>query len=260
MRSLLTFPAAGSTLAGTVDGAAGSVGVLMVTGGSQTRIGSHRMYERLASSLAASGHPCFRFDRRGVGDSDGQDPGFRGSADDLAAAVACFRGRAPGMRQVVGFGLCDGATALMLFGGAAGLDGMILVNPWLVEAESGAPPAAAIRRRYREQLLSLNGWRRLLSGSVSFRKLASGLRKAAAPAPSDLGQEALAALEASGLQARLILSRKDATAIAAEEIWRTRHGRAIDYVESDSHTFARRGDLDALGKHVRHALADLTQE
>ena len=58
-----------------------------------------------------------------------------------------FRREMPRPRPAsLGFGLCDGATALALFGGEAGLDGLILVNPWLVEAEAGEPPPAAIRR------------------------------------------------------------------------------------------------------------------
>ncbi len=66
--------------------------------------------------------------------------------------------RMPGPRAAcIGFGLCDGATALALFGRQAGLDGLILVNPWLVEAEAGEPPPAAIRAHYRRRLLSLRG-------------------------------------------------------------------------------------------------------
>lgn len=232
----------------------------MVTGGTQTRTGSHRMFERLAASLAAAGHPCFRFDRRGVGDSEGADPGFRGAREDLSFAAAAFKSQLPQLRRVVGFGLCDGATSLMLFGGEAGLDGLILANPWLVEAEAGMPPATAIRRRYRERLMSREGWRRLLTGRVSFRKLAGGLRRAAAPHRSSLGREALSGLTASGLPARLILARRDATAIAAEQIWRSGAGPLPVFVESDSHTFARPGDMEALHSAVLGALHELKSE
>ena len=93
MRRLLTFPCEGAELAASLDDAGGATGLLMVTGGSQTRIGSHRMYERLAKTLAENGFPCFRYDRRGVGDSAGEDPGFKGSGPDLKAAAAAFRDR-----------------------------------------------------------------------------------------------------------------------------------------------------------------------
>ena len=92
--------------------AQGTTGLLLVIGGSQTRIGSHRMYERLAKSLAENGYPCFRFDRRGVGDSERRGSGLRGQRARSQAAAAAFRGECPALTRLVGFGLCDGATAL----------------------------------------------------------------------------------------------------------------------------------------------------
>jgi predicted alpha/beta hydrolase len=71
VRRLLTFPCEGATLGATLDAADAKVGVLFAVGGAQTRIGSHRMFERLSKSLAEHGHAAFRFDRRGVGDSAG---------------------------------------------------------------------------------------------------------------------------------------------------------------------------------------------
>ena len=125
MRRLLSFDCQGSALGGSLDPADGGTGLLLVTGGTQTRIGSHRMYERLTAALAASGWPCFRFDRRGVGDSEGDDPDFRESGPDLAAAAAAFRREQPQLKRLIGFGLCDGASTLALHGKAAGLDGLL---------------------------------------------------------------------------------------------------------------------------------------
>lgn len=251
MRRLLTFPCDGADLGATLDAGGGPTGLLMVTGGTQTRIGSHRMYERLASALAERGIACLRYDRRGVGDSGGVDPGFRGSRPDLADALACLRSAAPGVRRVHGFGLCDGATALMLFGGEAGLDGAILVNPWLVEAAAGAPPPAAIRRHYRERLLSREGWRKLLSGGVDYRKLFKGIGSIAKRQHgSPLAAEAAAALARRPLPVQLILAHRDATAVAAEaELKASKFGHLLDEaqrIDSDSHTFARAGDEAAL--------------
>jgi exosortase A-associated hydrolase 1 len=260
MRELITFNCEGSVLAGSLDHAQGEAGLLIVTGGSQTRIGSHRLFERLATSLAASGHPCFRFDRRGVGDSEGADPGFRDSREDMIAAAAAFRASAPEVRSIYGFGLCDGATALMLHGRDAGLDGLILANPWLVEAAAGQPPPAAIRRLYAQRLTSREGWRRLLAGRVSWRRLAGGLRRAATPPRSALGRDAIGALNASRLPAGLILSRGDATAIAAEPIWRSGGLTQPVHIETDSHTFARSGDLEALSAAVLQSLRLLSRE
>jgi len=251
MRRLLSFACGGEELAGSLDGAGGATGLLLVTGGSQTRIGSHRMYERLAKSLAGLGYPCFRYDRRGVGDSGGDDPGFRGSGPDLAAAASAFRQESPGVERIIGFGLCDGASALALFGRAAGLDGLILVNPWLVEAEAGEPPPAAIRSHYRQRMLSLEGWRKILTGAIDYRKLLSGVRKISAKQEaSSLARDVAAALAASRLRAWAILAEGDGTAIAAQEELKAPAFKGliegVQKVASDSHTFARPGDDAAL--------------
>ena len=194
MRRLIAFPCAGAALAGSLDESAGATGVLLVIGGSQTRIGSHRMYERLAKSLAEKGYPCFRFDRRGVGDSEGEDPGFKGSEADLLAAAAAFRNECPALTRLIGFGLCDGATALVLFGDAAGLDGLILANPWLVETEAGEPPPAAIRQHYRKRLLSKAGWKKSNGGSRLQEALERNPQHLLAPKEQSLAQDVLKAM------------------------------------------------------------------
>lgn len=261
MRRLLSFSCEGAILAGTLDGARGTTGVLIVTGGSQTRIGSHRMFERLASALAAEGYPCLRFDRRGVGDSEAEDPGFKGSGADIRAAASAFRAECPQLERIAGFGLCDGATALALFAAEAGVDRLLLANPWFVEAEAGAPPPAAIKQHYRQQLMSLSGWKRLLGGGVSYGKLLKGVMKVARPAPATLAGEVAASLGASSRTVGMLLARGDATAIAAEDVWRSSafsrvRGRspAPLHIESDSHTFARPGDPEALLAAVLGAL------
>ncbi len=262
MRTLLTFDCEGALLGATLDEAEGGIGLVMAMGGSQARIGSHRMYERLSNSLKPHGVTSLRFDRRGVGDSEGEDPGFRGSAADLRAAAAELRRRCPGLRQIYGFGLCDGATALALFAGEMGLDGLMLANPWLVEAEAGDPPAAAVRRHYRERLLSLEGWRRLLTGSVDIRKLARGVAKIATRrGPTSLAADVAAALARHRIPAHFILATGDATAIAAEAELKSSLFNSliagIQTVDSDSHTFARPGDEALLTAAVVEATTRL---
>ncbi|MGZ8335067.1 MAG: hydrolase 1, exosortase A system-associated [Allosphingosinicella sp.] len=262
MRRLLTFACEGAELGATLDGADGATGLLLVTGGSQSRIGSHRMYERLASDLAGQGISCLRFDRRGVGDSGGEDPGFLGSGPDLTAAVAALRAECPQVQRLYGLGLCDGATALALFGDEAGLDGLILVNPWLVEAAPGEPAPAAIRQHYRQRLLSFEGWKKLLSGSANYRRIFSGVIKLSKRTPaSPLARDVASALSRHQLPAEWILARGDATAIAAENELRSGAFRGLARparaVESDSHTFARPGDDARLAATVLAALRRL---
>ena len=263
MRRLLTFASEGVELAASLDGTGGRTGLLLVTGGSQTRVGSHRMYERLAKSLAQLGYPCLRYDRRGVGDSGGEDPGFRGSAPDLKAAASLFRRESPGLERMFGLGLCDGATAIALFGAEAKLDGLILVNPWLVEADSGEPAPAAIRAHYRRRLLSREGWKKLLSGAVDYRKLLRGIRRISAKQQaSSLALDTAAALAGSGLRAWTILAEGDATAIAAQQELKAAAFNGLiegrETIKSDSHTFARDGDDTALLTAVVRAVEALS--
>lgn len=257
MRRLLTLACDGASLGATLDGSGGPVGLLMVTGGSQTRIGSHRMYERLAGALAREGIPVLRFDRRGVGDSEGEDPGFRGSGPEIGVAADALRSAA-GVARVVGFGLCDGATALALHGAAAGLHGVILVNPWLTEAVADSPAPAAIRRHYRDRLLSREGWKKLVTGSISPGKLLAGLRKSAQGERSALASEVAAALRSSGLRAELVLADADATAVAAAHELKHKQFKGLiaqtQTISSNSHTFARPGDAEALLAATRAAL------
>lgn len=265
MRRLLSIECEGAALGASLDEASGETGLVIVTGGTQTRIGSHRLFERLALRMAAQGWPCFRYDRRGVGDSEGADPDWKESGPDLAAAAAAFRREQPHLTRILGFGLCDGASALAMHGVAAGLSGCILVNPWFVEAETGAPPAAAIKSHYRDQLLSLAGWKRLLSGSISYRKVVKGLAKIVSSGPSTLAGELASALERGRTPAQLILASRDATAIAAGAEWQSPAFRKVREanpspvtIDSDSHTFSRPGDEAALLSAVEEALARLS--
>lgn len=259
MRRLIAFACAGAELAASIDSAEGATGLVMVTGGSQTRVGSHRMYERLSKALAENGYPSLRFDRRGVGDSAGDDPGFRDSGPDIEAAAAAMRHQCPALSRVVGFGLCDGATAIALFGKAAGLDALILVNPWLVETASDEPAPAAVRRHYRRRLLSRAGWKKILSGAVDWSKLLKGVRRISAPQHgSALARETASALRAGGLRAWLILAEDDATAIAASAELKAAAFKGLiegrETIRTDSHTFARAGDEAALLAAVLRAV------
>ncbi|MXO66038.1 hydrolase 1, exosortase A system-associated [Altericroceibacterium endophyticum] len=185
-RQHVTFTCENSELVGTLDDASGSTGLLIVSGGREIRSGAFSGQAQLAARIAAAGYPVFRFDRRGVGDSSGADNGFRSSAADVQAALAAFHAQRPKLRRIVAFGNCDAASALALQSGA-GCDTLILSNPWLREDDSGTLPPAAIRSRYAQRLASAREWLRLLSGGVSLRKLASGLKASLRPSPS--GQE-----------------------------------------------------------------------
>lgn len=173
MRRLITFPCEGETLVGTLDAADGDTGLLIISGGNEIRSGAHRGMALLAARLAAQGVPVFRFDRRGVGDSTGDNRGYASSGPDIAVAATCFRKEALQLNRLIALGNCDGATALAMFAEVADIDAVILTNPWLLDrSPTGVPAAPAIRARYLARLRSPASWRRL----PDFSKLLNGLR------------------------------------------------------------------------------------
>lgn len=252
MRRLIRFQCGADMLSGSLDEGMREVGLLCVTGGSQVRTGPHRQLHHIASRLSASGYPVFRYERRGLGDSDGVDPGYRGSGPDLAAAAAAFRAEAPHVHTLIGFGLCDGATALGLHGSAAGIAGIALANPWLVETETGEVAPAAARAHYRDRLLSIKAWKDVLGGKVDLLGAARALLGSVTKSDAgSLADEVAAGLAPYAGKLVLILSDRDNTAIAARSCWNggafaaVRDARVVT-VPTDSHTFARQGDLDAV--------------
>ncbi len=235
MRKLIAFPYEGETLAATIDEAPGTTGLLIVSGGNEIRSGAHRGMAMLAHRLAATGIPVFRYDRRGVGDSTGDNSGFLSAEPDLIAAAAAFRNAAPHVTRIVGFGNCDAATTLAVFGRSAAIDRIILANPWVVEPIDDLPPAAAIRARYRTALRDPAIWQRALRGGVDFRKLLKGLWRISAVKPEPLTTRVLTALGSWHPNAAVILAGGDATAIA----FAAAAGTAVptETIETDSHSF-----------------------
>lgn len=252
-RRLLAFPCAGETLVATIDDARGSTGLLIVTGGNETRAGAHRGMALLAGRL---GVPVFRYDRRGTGDSSGVNAGFEGARDDLLAAAAAFRNVAPQLTRLVGFGNCDAATTLAWWGRDAGCDAVVLANPWVVAARDDLPPPAAIRAHYAARLRDPAAWLRFALRGLSLPKLIRGLRAIAKPTRRQpLADRTLAAIAGWGDDATVVLASGDATAIAYADAAR-RAGiepRTIA-VDTGSHSFARAGDAAALEAAIRSVL------
>ena len=257
-RRPLQIDCAGERLAATLDWAPGGTGLLIVTGGNEVRAGAWSGQAKLAACVAAAGFPVLRYDRRGVGDSEGDNRGFLGSRDDLAAALATFRASAPQLRRVVGFGNCDAASALMLFAAELSIDGLVLANPWAFDAaqEDGHAPAA-LRRRYRQKLFDPGEWRRLLTGGVDLRKLASGVRQAARTAqPSGLSRDLRAGLARFAGPVAILVAERDRTAQQFLSAWDPEDTR-IRTLASASHSFAHEAARDWLLETILEALRSL---
>ena len=221
MRRHLAFTCAGSELVGTLDEAQGATGLLLVTGGNEVRSGAWAGQAQFAARIAAAGYPTLRFDRRGCGDSEGVNEGFRFSAPDLVAALSAFRAECPQLTRVVGMGNCDAASALMLAGGA-GCDALLLSNPWTFESEGAeeAPPEA-VRSHYRNRLKDLGAIKRLLTGKVALGPLLRSLVSAAKPAPppSSLAQEMAAGIASFEGDIRFLVADRDRTGQAFLAVW-----------------------------------------
>lgn len=161
----LYFACEGESLLGVVhrpQQLAGDTGVVLVVGGPQYRVGSHRQFVLLARHLAAAGIPVLRFDYRGMGDSSGTPRDFEAIAPDIGAAIDTLCARVDGVRRIVLWGLCDAATANAFYAlGDTRVVGQIALNPWVRTVEGEAQ--AYLKHYYLRRVLSLDFWRKVLS-------------------------------------------------------------------------------------------------
>jgi len=215
-RRHLTFPCLKDTLVGTLDEGESISGLLIVSGGNETRNGAFAGQSRLAARIAERGYPVFRFDRRGVGDSSGKNAGFRKSSPEIRAAFAQFRKECPHVKRIVAFGNCDAAAALML-GQGYSAKALILANPWTFDDEqSQETPPDAIRARYLEKLRNPRDLARLMTGKVSLRGVAGSLRRAAKwqATTTALGEDMAENLSRFRGETCILLASRDRTALA----------------------------------------------
>ncbi|MCL4722125.1 MAG: hydrolase 1, exosortase A system-associated [Gammaproteobacteria bacterium] len=246
----------------------GALAVLVVVGGPQYRVGSHRQFLLLARELAAAGMATLRFDYRGMGDSEGEMRSFLDIGADIGAAIDALQARVPAVREVALWGLCDGASAALLYAGSdPRVSRLVLLNPWVRSGQTLAQ--SYLSEYYGARLLQPAFWKKLLGGQVRIRdSLASfigNLREARSPHPSSAGapeplperlRSALAAFRGRTL---ILLSGQDLTAgefreLARSPDWaRLLAGPAITRIQIDAadHTFSRRTWRDAVASHCR---------
>ncbi|WP_295528845.1 hydrolase 1, exosortase A system-associated [Novosphingobium sp. Chol11] len=241
-RAHITFACEGAQLVGSLDRpeSGGEVGILLVSGGNEIRCGAWGGQGRLAARLAASGITVLRYDRRGIGDSEGTNSGFRHTQGDIAAALAAFRAAAPELRRIIAFGNYDAASALMLHGTKLGFAGMVLANPWTIDDETAAPvhAPAALRARYLAKLRNPRELLRLLGGKVNLGMLLQGLKaSAAAPTGSALARDMAAGLAGFGGPVAILLASADRTAQLFEASWPKSDPR-IQRLGGASHSFS----------------------
>ena len=181
----LAFDCAGDRLLGIVSrpapganaqaagSAAQDLGVVVVVGGPQYRAGSHRGFVLLARHLASLGLTVLRFDVRGMGDSEGALHDFQAVDADVDAAIAALLRHSPQLRRVALWGLCDGASAALLYlqrQPDPRVAALCLLNPWVRSAETLAK--THVKHYYRQRLQQPEFWRKLFSGQVAGKALA----------------------------------------------------------------------------------------
>lgn len=200
-----------------------STGVVIVVGGAQYRVGSHRQFVQLARFLAQAGFPVLRFDFPGMGDSPGDMPSFEHTAPHIATAINGFQRQHPGVERVVLWGLCDGASASLLYVDATHdprIAGLALLNPWVRSEVSLA--RARVKYYYRRRLMDPAFWKKLLHGGVGWSSLWSfsanlRLSRGQDSTPESFQDKMARAWLAFGRPVLLLLSERDLTAQEFDE-------------------------------------------
>jgi exosortase A-associated hydrolase 1/exosortase A-associated hydrolase 2 len=172
----LVFGCAGDQLVGVLHAGAASaghdLGVVIVVGGPQYRVGSHRQFTSLARSLADAGYPTLRFDVRGMGDATGAQRSFEALDEDIGAAIDALQSRHPAAKRIVLWGLCDGASAALMYWERQRdrrVAGMALANPWVRSATGEA--RTLVKHYYLDRLRQRSFWVKLLRGGVALQAL-----------------------------------------------------------------------------------------
>jgi exosortase A-associated hydrolase 1 len=257
-------------------------GVLIVVGGPQTRVGSHRQFVLLARDLAAAGYPVLRFDLRGMGDSDGTASGFTALKHEIAAATQAMFDACPELQDVVLWGLCDAASAIMIDAWRdPRISGVVLLNPWVRMVSTEA--RTLLRHYYLKRVLDANFWHDLLRGRVQVLhslsslagNLARGFGGGGGSGRGELDPDApglvfpermrlgLQRFRGAGL---LIMSGNDLTAaefdgtLAASDEWQRvlkRPGWVRRDLPAATHTFSRAEWRDQVSMWTREWLAGL---
>ena len=185
MLGVLHRPADGVAVSGT--------GVLIVNGGAQYRAGAHRLFVQLARHLSAQGHAVLRFDFPGQGDSPGEPVSFENTAPQIGSAIDALHQHCPPLQRTVLLGLCDGASASLLYLHARPdrrVALLALLNPWVRSEATLA--RTQVKHYYRRRLFMPDFWQKLLAGDVGMAALrefcAKTVQALRAPTKANLAQ------------------------------------------------------------------------
>lgn len=139
--------------------------VIIVVGGPQYRVGSHRQFVLLARYLAGHGVLTLRYDYTGMGFSEGAPKKFYEVDDDIIAAVDYISDYSKDIKNLYVWGLCDAASAIAFVAHTdKRINGMIILNPWVRSEESHSK--AVLSSYYRDRIFSLEVWKDLVKSPL----------------------------------------------------------------------------------------------
>jgi exosortase A-associated hydrolase 1 len=249
---LVVFDCVGNRLVGVLHLPAEPipVGILLIG-----RWGSDRLSVHLGRAGMDRGVAVFRFDLRGRGDCEGPLVGVEETGQDLRAALGAFLSEAPAIKQVIIFGLSEGAAAALLYArGDKRVAGLILVNPWIRMDQAVAKEHV---RRNLSRVLDRDFWHRIRNSEDGYKGAARSFitltrnwidasRKRPPPTGQSLKDRLMDALGIFQGPLQIILSGEDpATAIfqtaARERLHQLdRDGRLTMMTEPEAnHVFSR---------------------
>ena len=144
-------------------------GILIIVGGPQYRVGSHRQFVLLARFLADNGIPVMRFDYRGMGDSEGEPRSFNEIDADVRSAIDVFFENQSDLEEVIIWGLCDAASAALFYAHQdKRVKGLVLLNPWVYTEEGAAK--SILKHYYLQRLVSLDFWGKVARFEFNYNK------------------------------------------------------------------------------------------
>jgi pimeloyl-ACP methyl ester carboxylesterase len=168
---------------------AGRPAILMNTIGANHRVGSNRLYVKMARRWARLGFPVLRFDVSGMGDSPPREGApenyvYSNHAKEDARAAMDFLGRARGIDRFALVGLCSGAFVSFH---AAVADpravAIVLINILAFHWHAGDSLEVRTRNTYKstkfysDKAFDPEVWQRLLRGEVNALGIAGALAK-----------------------------------------------------------------------------------
>lgn len=265
-RQYIDFICEGEQCAATFDlphgGQMPDAALIIVSGGHDIRSGYNGAASILAAQIAAQGIAVMRYDRRGIGDSEGVNRGWRQSEADLQAAIIALRDALPHVKRIFAYGNCDAASLLCLHGQHCNINGIIASNPWGYdhdgahyyigqsrnenspasiqnapfsangEEETTPMSGAILRRYYWQKFKDISAWRKQLSAWGKGKHGLADLARSGKNAIARTEQSATAAHIAKTLSdlekpCHFLLSSDDVTGAYFYQQWQSKAWKRI---------------------------------